>query len=158
MNFTEVRNAASAVDVSTAAKQTKPATEAQIEVLRSIWRERLIPRVAGLVVRDLLATGQLSTVGASNLIRDWKDYPRRPAATPKPGPPRAMPEVMPEVGDRDERGRIYTKTHGYLAPYAAQALGRLRVQCLMCSRPLTNRLSRQRGVGPICWDRYGFGA
>lgn len=43
-------------------------------------------------------------------------------------------------------------------PYAAAvAYGKLTGNCSCCSRPLTNKLSVELGIGPICRDKYGWG-
>ena len=35
-------------------------------------------------------------------------------------------------------------------------VGKETICCAICSTPLENELSRERGIGPICWDKWGF--
>lgn len=45
-----------------------------------------------------------------------------------------------------------------VTPIQAKMFGDTHHFCLCCGRELTVELSIQRGVGPICWEKYGFGA
>ncbi len=41
---------------------------------------------------------------------------------------------------------------------AMAAYGRLMEHCGCCGKDLTNEESRERGIGPICWAKYGYAA
>lgn len=38
---------------------------------------------------------------------------------------------------------------------AAVAFGRKTVHCGICGRVLRKKVSRERGIGPVCWEKYG---
>ena len=40
-----------------------------------------------------------------------------------------------------------------MTPASVAEFGRATGICAVCGRPLTDKLSKERGIGPVCWDR-----
>lgn len=56
-----------------------------------------------------------------------------------------------------DKGTVYSlKQSNRLTPAQAKEFGDLHHFCLCCHRELTQPLSIERGVGPVCWGRLGF--
>jgi hypothetical protein len=58
------------------------------------------------------------------------------------------------AASQEDRMLVNTAVHDPLA--AAVAHGRLTGNCAICSRPLTDRESVGRGIGPICAEKFGW--
>lgn len=56
---------------------------------------------------------------------------------------------------RYDKGAIYRLTAGdRLSPEEAARYGQVTGRCACCGRELTNEESIERGIGPICWEKY----
>lgn len=55
--------------------------------------------------------------------------------------------VMQGTVEKETRGMIYMNLHGF---------GKPTINCSVCGKELTNPVSRQYGVGPICLDKMGI--
>ena len=49
--------------------------------------------------------------------------------------------------EKETRGMIYMKLHGFAKP---------TITCFCCGKELTNPISRQYGIGPVCLSKIGI--
>lgn len=55
--------------------------------------------------------------------------------------------IMQGTVEKETRGMVYMNLHGFAKP---------TVTCCCCGKELTNPISRQYGIGPICLEKMGI--
>ena len=165
------RTAARNMNQRTTIRQSR--AQAQLDATVTLKQSALIERLAK--ERELAVDlSGLSKASASVLIGKLLDAPKPSAPAPTPGYYVAKDEVFVVVENKaktgtyakrmavtDGRGKwVYApgvgKTLAGLSPLTvevAAALGRQYGICVICGRTLSDPVSVERGIGPICGGR-----
>jgi len=153
------------------------ATEAQLLALSTVGASRFITRLKQ-IKRDPRPVDASASASASAATAKWRVHPDVTVGF------YIYEGLVVKVKHSQYDGRLYTSILQEAAPgepaafrskgslwvlakltpahrmtrEQAAAYGSLYGRCACCGRLLTDDLSIERGIGPVCWDKHGYAA